>query len=91
MQSTSLVLDLCTGPDADPFPARRCPRILLSPAMSADHASGILPPRAPAIITTRRVPRAPCVTRRELEPGVVIDAAANDDVPETPMLVAGAD
>jgi hypothetical protein len=55
-------LDPCTVTDADPVPARFCPRIMLSPAMSADHARVTLPPRAPAVITTSRVPRAPCVT-----------------------------
>jgi hypothetical protein len=57
------MLDPCTVTDADPVPARFCPRILLSPAISADHACVKLPPRAPAVITTRRVPRVPCVTR----------------------------
>ena len=43
-------------------PAEFCPRIL-SPTMSADHACVKLPSRAPAVITTQRVPRAPLVTR----------------------------
>ena len=57
------MLDPCTVTDDDPVPARFCPRILLSPAMSADHACVTLPSQAPAVITTPRVPRAPCVTR----------------------------
>jgi hypothetical protein len=38
-----------------PVPARFCPRILLSPAMSTDHACVPLPPRPQAVISTRRV------------------------------------
>jgi hypothetical protein len=56
------MLDPYTVTDADPVPARFCPRILLSAAVSADHACVTLPPRAPAVITTPRVPQAACVT-----------------------------
>jgi hypothetical protein len=38
-----------------PVPARFCPRILLSPAMSTDHACVPLPPRPQAVISTHRV------------------------------------
>ena len=35
---------------------------MLSPDKSADHACVTLPPRAPTVITTPRVPRDPCDT-----------------------------
>ena len=85
------MLDVCKLTDDVPVPTRLCPRILLSPDMSSDHACIMLPPRAPAVITTRCVPQGPCVTRRELEPGVVIDAAANDDVSEAVIFIDRAD
>jgi len=53
----------CIVTDADPFPARFCRRITLNDPESTDHACVTLPPRSPAVITIRRVPRPPCVTR----------------------------
>jgi hypothetical protein len=60
---TSPMLAPCTVTDADPVPARFCPRITLKPPTSTDHPCVTLPPRSPTVIVTRRVPRAPCVTR----------------------------
>jgi len=60
---TSPMLDPCTVIDAAPVPARFCRRVALTPPpMSDDHACVTLPPRAPAVITTRLVPRPPCDT-----------------------------
>jgi hypothetical protein len=53
------MLDPCTVIDADPVPAWFIRRILLSPAVSIDQACVTLPPRPPAVITTRRVSPAP--------------------------------
>ena len=53
---TSPRLDPCTVTDADPVPAAfpRC--ITLNIASRTEYASDMLPPRSPAVITTRRVP-----------------------------------
>ena len=60
---TSPMLDPCTVIDAAPVPARFCRRVALTPPpMSDDHACVTLPPRTPAVITTRLVPRPPCDT-----------------------------
>ena len=47
--------------DADPVPAPFCRRITLNAPTSTDHPCVLLPPRSPTGITTRCVPRAPCV------------------------------
>merc|ERR1712091_27024 len=61
--ATSPMLAPCTVTDADPVPARFCRRITLKAPTSADHPCVTLPPpRSPTVITSRRVPRAPCVT-----------------------------
>ena len=62
VRETKPTYDPCTVTDAEPVPARLPRRAMLSPAMSADHPEDTLPPRSPAVITTRRVPRAPCPT-----------------------------
>src|SRR6056300_729219 len=60
--ATSPMLAPCSVTDAEPVPARLLRRAMLSPAMSVDQPSDTLAPRSPAVITTRRVPRAPCPT-----------------------------
>ena len=60
---TSPMLDPCTVTDADPVPARLLFRTMLSSASSDDQPCVLVLPRSPTVIVTRRVPRAPCVTR----------------------------
>ena len=48
-------------------------------ATSADHASLALPNRSPAVITTRRVPRAPCPTMHRT------DVSDSHSVPSHPV------
>ena len=56
-------LDPCTVIELDPVPARFCRRITLTPPTSSDHPCVTLPPRPPAVITTRRLPLAPYPAR----------------------------
>ena len=53
----------CTVSDMDPVPSTLLRRITLSPGKSTDQPWLWLPPRSPVVITTRRVPLAPCPTR----------------------------
>ena len=55
------MLAACIVTDADPVPGRFCRGITLSAPTSTDHPCVLLPPRSPTVITTRRVPREPCV------------------------------
>ena len=49
----------CTVTDADPVPALFSRRITLIHPMSTEYPSDMLPDRSPAVMATRRVPRAP--------------------------------
>jgi hypothetical protein len=64
---TRPMLDPCIVTDADPVPARFPRRVTLISPMSTDHTWDILKPRSPIVITTRRVPRAPCPTMHLIE------------------------
>jgi hypothetical protein len=77
--TTTPIPDPCTVIDADPVPAWFNRRILLSPAVSADHSCVTLPPRAPAVITTRRDPPGPCPTRHRT------DVSDSHTVPSHPV------
>ena len=57
----------CTVVDADPVPARFDPRIRLTMPASTLHPCVALSPRPPTVITTRRVPAAPCPTRHRTD------------------------
>ena len=48
----------CTVTDAEPVPPLLCPRPTLIQTMSTEYPSDMLPDRSPAVIATRRVPRA---------------------------------
>jgi len=61
------MLEPCTVTDIDPVPARFWRRITFSPPRSDEHVCVVLPPRPPTVITTRRVPRAPCAVRHLTE------------------------
>ena len=76
---TSPRLAPCTVTDADPVPARlsRC-SVLMLPT-STEYPSDMLPPRSPAVITTRRVPRPPCPTMH------LTDVSDSHSVPSHPV------
>jgi hypothetical protein len=59
-KSTRQRLDPSTVTDADPVPKVLPTRIKLTELRSVEYASVLLADRSPAVITTRRVPRAPC-------------------------------
>ena len=69
----------CTVTDADPVPARLPRLIMLVPVMSNEYAPDMLPLPSPAVITTRRVPRAPCPTRHRT------DVSDSHSVPSHPV------
>ena len=71
--------DPCTVIDADPVPARLLRRMPLADVTSTDHTSLTLPDRDPAVITTRRVPPAPCPTRH------LTDVSDSQSVPSHPV------
>ena len=73
------MLDPCTVTDTDPVPAKFCLRTMLTPPKSTDHPCVTLPPLSPAVITTRRVPRAPCPTRHRT------DVSDSHSVPSHPV------
>jgi hypothetical protein len=52
----------CTVNDADPVPARFDPRVTRMLPTSTEYMALLLPVRSPAVIATRRVPRAACPT-----------------------------
>jgi hypothetical protein len=72
-------LDPCTVTGADPVPALFARRIALTEPTSTDHPSLMLPDRSPAVITTRRVPRAPCPTLHRT------DVSDSHSVPSHPV------
>ena len=57
----------CTVTLADPVPARFVRVAALTVARSTDHASVAVPARSPAVITSRRVLRAPSVVRHRTD------------------------
>jgi hypothetical protein len=52
----------CTVTDVDPVPALLYPLVTLTMPVSTEYNAVPLLSRSPAVITTRRVPRAPCPT-----------------------------
>jgi len=52
-----LYLYLCTITEANPVPARLQRRTIPRPPVFSDHAGLVLPPRSPAVTTTRQVLR----------------------------------
>jgi hypothetical protein len=65
--------------DADPVPALLYPLDTLALLASIENAVVPLPDRLPAVITTRRVPRAPCPTRQRT------DVSDSHSVPSHPV------
>jgi hypothetical protein len=65
--ATTPMPDPCTVIDADPESAWFNRRILLKDTVSADHPWLVVPPRPPTVITTRRVPTAPCPIRHRTD------------------------
>ena len=59
---TSPMLAPCTVTETEPVAKPFCRRITLNAPTSTDHPCVLLPPCVPDVNTTRRVPRAPCVT-----------------------------
>ena len=69
----------CTVTDPDPVPARFTRRVTLSAPRSAVHACVMVPTRSPDVITTRRVPTAPCPARH------LTDVSDSHAVPSHPV------
>lgn len=71
----------CIVSDMDPVPSMLLRRITLSPGKSTDQPWLRLPPRSPAVTTTRRVPLAPCPIRHRTD---VSDSHSVDSTPLRP-------
>ena len=82
--ATSPMLAPCTVTDAEPVPARLpLRRAMLSPAMYLDRPcpqTHTPAPRSPAVITTRRVPRAPCPTMHLIDVSDSHSVASHPDL-----------
>ena len=77
----------CTVTDPDPVPALFSRRITLIIDTSTVHPSVTLPDLSPAVITTRRVPRAPCVTMHRTDVSDSHSVASHPVCPSRPLAV----